>query len=359
MRRRHFDALRPLCPVCRTQGLQTPLCIGAVARERGAVILEGALHCTRAECQGEFPIVDGIPILVAGLRAFITDNIVYLTARDDLSAHVEGMLGDGSGPGSAFNTTRQFLSSYAWDHYADLDPQEPVSEVRPGAVIRTLDQGLALLGGVPEGPAIEIGCSVGRTSLELASRHRGLVLGVDLNVAMIRLAARVLAEGEVRYPRRQVGIVYERRTLQARFADSDRVDFWIADALALPFADDTFALAVALNVLDCVPAPYAFLGEIARLLAAGGGAIVATPFDWSPGSTPVEAWIGGHSQRGPNRGASEPFLRSLLDGTHAQAIPGLRLVGDQDLPWHVRLHARSTMLYRNYLAAIRAGKSGA
>ncbi|MCA9527506.1 MAG: hypothetical protein KC549_14550, partial [Myxococcales bacterium] len=145
MRRRHFDALRPLCPNCRSQGVESALRIGAVARERGSLVLEGALHCSRAGCQAEYPIIDGVPILVAGVRAFITDNLLYLLARDDLSSHAESMLGDGSGPGSAFNTTRQFLSSYAWDHYADLDPQEPASEPRPGAVIRTLDRGLELL----------------------------------------------------------------------------------------------------------------------------------------------------------------------------------------------------------------------
>lgn len=354
MRRRHFDALRPLCPNCRTRGLESALVLGAIARERGQVVMEGALHCPRPDCQGEYPIVDGVPILVAGIRSYITDNLVYLLARDDLSAHVESMLGDGSGPTSSFNQTRQFLSSYAWDHYADLDPQEPPGEVRPGAVIRTLDRGLALLGGTPEGPALEIGCSVGRTSLELAQRHKGLVLGVDVNVAMIRLAAHVLLEGEVRYPRRKVGLVYERRAFTARFAGADRVDYWIADALALPFAEGTFALAVSLNVLDCVQAPYNFLLEIGRLLRPGGGAVLSTPYDWSVGATPVEAWIGGHSQRGPNQGAAEPFLRSLLDGTHPQAVPGLRLVGeDPDAPWHVRLHSRSTMLYRNHIVALR------
>lgn len=355
MRRRHFDALRPLCPNCRTRGLESALTIGAVARERGAVVLEGALHCPRPDCQAEYPIIDGVPVLVAGIRTFITDNIVYFTARDDLSAHVESMLGDGAGPASSFNMTRQFLSSYAWDHYADLDPQETERQVAPGAVVRTLDQGLRLLDGVPEGPALEIGCSVGRTSFELAHRLPGLVLGVDVNVAMIRLAARVLNESEVRYPRRQVGVVYDRRTFATRFAGADRVDFWIADALALPFADQTFALTVALNIIDCVQAPYNFLLEIKRLLREGGGGIVCTPYDWSPGATPVEAWIGGHSQRGPTRGAAEPFLRSLLDGTHPHAVPGLRIVAeDPDVPWHVRLHARSTMLYRNHLLALRA-----
>ena len=356
MRRRHFDALRPLCPTCRARGLESGLLIGAAVRERGPVVLEGALHCPRPDCQAEYPIVDGIPVLVPGVRTFLTDHLIYFLARDDLSAHVEGMLGDGSGPTSAFNQTRQFLSSYAWDHYADLDPQEEPGPVAPGAVVRTLDQGLALLGGVPDGPVLDLGCSVGRTSFELAGRLPGLVLGIDVNVAMIRLAARILAEGEVRYPRRQVGLVYDRRTFAARFSGADRVDFWIADALALPFAEGTFALATAFNVLDCVPAPYNFLLEIKRLLRSGGGAVLSTPYDWSPGATPVEAWIGGHSQRGPNRGASEPFLRSLLDGTHPQAVAGLRLVGeDPASPWHVRLHARSTMLYQNHLFALRAG----
>lgn len=357
MRRRHLEALQPVCPHCRTQGRRSPLAIGTTRRARGSIIVDGALHCTSGDCSAEYPIIDGIPIVMADVRTYVTDNLVHISARDDLSDYVESMIGDATGPASAFNTTRQFLSSYTWDHYAEFDPQEPPGTPAPGGVVRTLDRLIEMSGGLGDGPALVAGCSVGRTALSLSDRHPGLVLGIDVNFSMLRIAARVLAESEVRYPRRRVGMVYDRRSFQVRFPHADRVDFWVCDALALPFDDNLFAAAVALNVLDCVTAPYQLLSELGRVVRAGGDALLCSPFDWSPRATPVEAWIGGHSQRGPGGGLSEPFLRSLMGGGHPQAV-NLHLHAEAEHPWHVRLHDRSTMLYRNHLAAAKVISPG-
>jgi SAM-dependent methyltransferase len=223
-------------------------------------------------------------------------------------------------------------------------------------VVRCLGQGLELIGEQANGPVIDLGCSVGRTAFDLAQRSDELVLGVDVNFPMLRLARRVLEDGIVRYPRRRVGIVYDRREFSARFDRSDRVDFWACDALALPFSKDTFGLAVAINVLDCVASPHDFLQSLRHVLRPGGAAVLSTPYDWSAGVTAVEAWIGGHSQRGPDRGASEPFLRSLLTpGAHPQCVDGLRITGEiADVPWHARLHDRSTVTYGVHLLAVQA-----
>ena len=103
-----------------------------------------------------------------------------------------------------------------------------------------------------------------------------------------------------------------------------------------------------------MPSPHALLKGLEHVLAEGGGAVLSTPYDWSNGATPYESWLGGHSQRGPWAGASEPFLRALLTpGAHPHSLGGLRLVGERDVPWHVRMHDRSTVLYRAHLAALR------
>ena len=60
------------------------------------------------------------------------------------------------GPGSAFDTQRQHLSSYVWDHYGDLDPREPKGDPQPGSVIRVLQQGLNLAGENRTGPIIDV-----------------------------------------------------------------------------------------------------------------------------------------------------------------------------------------------------------
>src|SRR5438445_13898194 len=137
------------------------------------------------------------------------------------------MVGDCCGPGSRFDQTRQHLSCYAWDHYADLDQKEPKAEPRPGSMLKTLEIGCALAASVLmdapitpatfQGAVLDAGCSVGRGTFALAQRTDDLVLGVDLSLPMLRLAGEVLRNGRVRYPRRRVGLVHERREFTAVF----------------------------------------------------------------------------------------------------------------------------------------------
>jgi SAM-dependent methyltransferase/uncharacterized protein YbaR (Trm112 family) len=359
VRRRHFDSLKPVCPVCRGPDQPGfPLKVAQVEAEAKDYIVEGVLHCTNRECQREFPIVDGIPILVANLRQYVSDNILSLYGRRDLSGFSETLLGDCCGPNSVFDTTRQHLSSYTWEHYGDLDPQETPDEPRPGSMLATLEAASELAQPLLPGPILDAGCSVGRAAFALAEKINELVLGVDMNFSMLRLASDVLRHGIVRYPRRRVGVVYERREFPVRFDNAEQVDFWACDATALPFPAATFALAVNLNVLDCVESPRELLLSIANVLRPGGKTVLACPYDWSPHATAFEAWLGGHSQRSPMEGASETVLRALLSpGEHPGAITTLRLTGERDgLPWNVRLHERSVMTYKLHMvAAMRQG----
>jgi SAM-dependent methyltransferase len=152
-----------------------------------------------------------------------------------------------------------------------------------------------------------------------------------------------------------VGVVYDERAFNIDLPGRERIDVWAADALALPFAPGTFSLISAQHVLDCVTSPITLLHALSDALARGGAAVLASPYDWSPGAVPYESWIGGHSQRGPQRGASEPLLRDLLTpGAHPQSVAGLSIVGeDENVPWHVRLHDRAVMRYRAHVLALR------
>lgn len=356
MRPGHLASLAPLCPVCRARGVESPVALAEVYREEGEHVVEGALRCSDPGCLSEFPILDGIPLLLPNLRAYVAGSIDAISSRDDLSAGTLSLLGDCCGPGSFFDITRQHLSTYAWDHYADLDPEEVPADSQegPGSVLRVLARGLNLIGDLPPGPLLDLGCATGRTTFALAEATGCQVLGVDLGYPMLRLASTVLRRGQVRYPRRRVGLVYDRRDFPVRFAGSEQVDFWGCNATALPFREGSFAAIAALNVLDCVPSPYDLIAALPRLLAPGGKALLTCPYDWSPGATPVEAWIGGHSQRGPAQGASEPALRALLTpGAHPAAISGLRIVAEEaSVPWRVRLHERSAVLYRVHLLVV-------
>ncbi|MEO7086450.1 MAG: methyltransferase domain-containing protein [Gemmatimonadaceae bacterium] len=357
MRREHFETLAPVCPVCRgLNATEFPLRLAHIEREADGHIIEGALHCSNADCQREFPILDGIPIIVANIRQYVSENISAIYARRDVSDFAETILGDCCGPNSPFDATRQHLSSYTWDHYGDLDPRETSTDPRPGSMRSALRAAREIAGELPPGPILDVGCSVGRSTFDLAEGTDELVLGIDLHFPMLRLAAEALRGGVVRYSRRSVGVVYHRREFPVHFAGADRVDFWACDATALPFPAATFSFAPNMNVLDCLHAPHDFLVSLANVLKPGGKTVIACPYDWSPNATAVEAWLGGHSQRSPVEGSSETVLRTLLTpGAHQSSINALKLSGERDgIPWHVRLHDRSTMTYKlDMVAATR------
>lgn len=356
MRRSHFEALAPVCPVCAAGGRESPIELATVVAEASGHVVEGILSCTESCCLSEYPILDGIPFVVPKLRELVARDIAQLSARDDLSGELESLLGDCCGAGSAFDTTRQQLSSYAWDHWADLDPEEPESDPgqAPGSMARLLEAALLAAGDLPPGPILDLGCSVGRSTFELAGEASDPVVGVDLNVAMLRSASRALRSRRVRYPRRRAGLVYDVREFAVDPPGAERVDFWACDAAALPFAAGRFGLIVGLNFLDSAHSPLDALTSIERSLAPGGKALLACPYDWAPGATPVESWVGGHSQRGQFEGSPEAVLRAILTpGSHPASLVDLRIIAEEpDLPWRVRLHDRGAVEYRCHLIVV-------
>ncbi len=375
MRRGHFAAFAPHCPHCAREGAgRHVLVLAEIRAERADEVIAGILHCPNPRCQLEYPIIDGIPVIVADLRPLLAERGLELLLRDDVDPVLESMLGDAMGPGGWFDVLRQTMSSYAWDGWADLDPREAPGEAAnedrgaasaedqdevtgptPGAARRCLDRLLDMAGPIDDVTrALDVGCAAGRSSFTLAERHSSaLVLGIDLNLALLRLAQGAL-HGSVSYPRRRIGVVYDRRRFAVSPVGAERVDFWACDATALPFAAATTDMVAALNVLDCVAEPRRLLASLADVLRQDGRLLLATPYDWSTRATPMETWIGGHSQRAAHRGAAEPFLRALVTaGEHPQSVAGLRVLAETAAwPWQSRLHDRSTVSYRSHLLAL-------
>jgi ubiquinone/menaquinone biosynthesis C-methylase UbiE len=106
----------------------------------------------------------------------------------------------------------------------------------------------ALVGLTPRTKVLDIGCGVGGPARTLAARFGCQVVGVDLAWSFIEAAAMLS---------RQVGLAH-------------RVSFQCADAMCLPFADQTFdtvfLLHVTMNILD----KQALLAEMHRVIKDGG-----------------------------------------------------------------------------------------
>lgn len=333
---------------------QHRLSIARVESEADGKIWEGILTCENAGCRSEFPIIDGMPILLPNLRSYVADNIFQIMARDDLAAATSSLLGDCCSQNSHLDVTRQHLSCYAWDHYGEFDPTDRLTEPsdvpkekqpmpqRPGSMARAVRMGLeqSSFCQMPAGPLLDAGCSVGRSAFELAALTSRDVLAIDLNYSMLRLASTILRTGEVKYAKRRGGLVYDAKRFPVAFENSSRVDFWICDAQALPFAEQSFAAAVAMNLLDSVPSPAQLIRSFASALKPGGQLLLASPYDWSAAVTPVEAWLGGHSQRNEHAGATAPVIEFLLSQAGFQIQTEWPEVG-----WTVRMHERSSMAY--------------
>ena len=210
-----------------------------------------------------------------------------------------------------------------------------------------LAAGLEVVGEV-EGPVMDLGTSVGRGAFEMAAL--GLtVLGGDLNFSMLQMAQVLMLEGKATYPRRRVGIVYDPIEVVRPDIPCDRLDFWAVDCLALPFAEARFRTVTALNLVDCVAAPAQMLTEAKRVMSSGGKALLTTPYDWAASATEVAHWIGGHSQRGPLNGASEPALIAVME-----ALGFTLLAEATGVPWRLRMHARAVMHYDLHVVACTA-----
>lgn len=348
MRRGHLHAFRPVCPACRATAGEQEVTLTHVWEEDGEHVIHGMLTCPNPACQREFPIIDGVPLLLAQIRDGIAHQVLGLVARMDLPAPIESLIGDCCGAGSDFDSMRRHLSHYAVDHYGEWDP-EPWQGT--GAIARLVDDVTTQAPPEPGGLAVDLGCTVGRSTYELAHRTGGLTVGIDLNLTTLRLAAQGLREGEVRYPRRRVGIVFDRRRHAIHPPAAELVDFWAADALALPFRHGSLSNALSLNLIDCLADPWSHVVGLGAHLRPGGRAWICSPYDWSPTATDLARWIGGHSQRGPDGGDTPTRLLSLISPEQC----GLQVEHvAEHVPWAVRSYARSQTVYDNHLIALRA-----
>jgi len=185
------------------------------------------------------------------------------------------------------------------------------------------------------GLALDAGAATGRVTFDLARDHDAAV-GVDLSKALVRAAARVRATGRARYRLPVEGRLFDSRDIAVPGV-ARNAHFAPADALRLPFSDETFATVVALNLLDRVPDPARALAELARVTAPGGRLVVGSPFTWLATFTPEERWLGGFERDGaPVRGADA--VRARLEAA------GFVHRSTERLLFFIPQHARSGQL---------------
>jgi SAM-dependent methyltransferase len=120
------------------------------------------------------------------------------------------------------------------------------------------------LGVGPGTKVIDVGCGAGRHSFE-AYRRGADVIAFDRDAAELR----------------DVDTVLRAMAEAGEAPSSARAETVVGDALALPYPDGTFDCVIAAEILEHVPADDRLIGELIRVLKAGGALVVTVP-RWLP-----------------------------------------------------------------------------
>src|SRR5262245_44559807 len=195
-----------VCPGCRTR---TPERLDVRTLDRTGDVLACA-------CGRRYPIVDGVPIVLADPGAYMQSEITAIASAELAPEVAELLVADG--PDDApYPRLLEHLSIYMDAHWGDRADPPPDG---PGAGFATqLVPKLAARAAHRVELAVELGCSTGRMLAELA-RGAAHAVGIDLHHGALRRARRMLAVEPVRYARRTIGRHYAAATARTDAVDN-------------------------------------------------------------------------------------------------------------------------------------------
>lgn len=179
-----------------------------------------------AECGRVYPVVDGVPLILRDVDAWLREEVVTLMARTDLPEAVYERVVRGAG-GPLLRSARR-LATYA------ASRKGPLQEWACAQVAALAP------------PIVDLGCGVGW-------HGRSDVLGVDLDWSLL-----------ARLPGPRL----------------------LADALDPPFEAGSARSIVLLNLLDSCRDPGVLVHQVDALLAPGGTLLLSCAFAWRDDVTP-------------------------------------------------------------------------
>ncbi|MFT5729406.1 MAG: 5-histidylcysteine sulfoxide synthase/putative 4-mercaptohistidine N1-methyltransferase [Desulforhopalus sp.] len=180
---------------------------------------------------------------------------------------------------------------------------------------------LELMAGKTKNRALDLGCSVGRASFELAKEFR-FVNGLDFSARFIRIAHQMQEKGYIRYELPEEGeiVSYHERCLNdlGLIDTPQKIDFFQADAQNLKPQFEDYDLILAANILDRLSNPGEFLSNIHKRLNMNGYFVLTSPYTWLDEFTPKQNWLGGFRKDG------EPY--ATLEGVSSLLKKNFQMV---------------------------------
>lgn len=179
--------------------------------------------------------------------------------------------------------------------------------------------------------ALDIGCSVGRASFELAKTFDA-VDAIDFSARFIQQAYALTEQGEKRYTIRTEGDLQEFKSINLATLGyqsvASKVNFVQGDACNLKPQFTGYDLVYASNLIDRLGDPKQFLDTIHLRINQGGYLAIASPYTWLEEYTAKDKWLGGLKVKGENF--------TTLDGLTETLIGKFELVAVKEIPFVIR-----------------------
>lgn len=192
--------------------------------------------------------------------------------------------------------------------------------------------------------ALDMGCSVGGSSFELAKSF-DCVDAFDFSESFVKAAKKIQSgEPKMTFKIPVEAELYEevQATLEPSITPeiASKVNFFTGDACKLPeMASEgkisTYDGVVMANLLCRLPNPMLCLTSLNGIMNKGGVVVMVTPFSWLTEFTPRGKWLGGFYDpvsKEPIR--SKDVLQGIMEDH------GFEKVHEEEMPLMIREHAR-------------------
>lgn len=182
------------------------------------------------------------------------------------------------------------------------------------------------------GKALDLGCAVGRSTMELA-RGFDSVVGVDLSNRFIRAAESLRRQGRLEYQLVDEGeLAHDETAVLAELGLDEaveRVRFEEGDAGDPGSHHRGYDLIFCGNLIDRMSDPGAFLRGLHKLVSERGMVVISSPYTLLEEFTPRQNWIGGYYENGQRLTVLDGMTRCLADHFRLAAEP-------EDIPFVIR-----------------------
>lgn len=187
--------------------------------------------------------------------------------------------------------TDDLISQYCEFHYGDENfgvknfPKNSVDLIK------------SYLDGVDTKKAMDLGCSVGRSTFELAKSFDE-VLGIDFSANFINVGVKLKKYDSLVFKVKTEGELFDEKSVSLKDFDledtKEKVTFMQGDACNLKDLYTGYDLIFCSNLIDRLYYPQKFLDDVPNRVNQNGLLVLLSPYTWLEEYTPKKNWLGGY-----------------------------------------------------------------